>query len=91
METIRRYDVLREMDITTTPEGRVRLFSIAFVTKTGEYIYLPFARKGGIRADMKRVRCRGVIPCSSTGQPIGHVYPVSIDNILQYNGKQVIL
>lgn len=83
--------MLRELDITTTPEGKLRLFSIGFVLKDGEYVYLPFAKKGGIRADMNRQRVRGILPCSSTGQVTGHVYPVSIDHILQYNEKKVIL
>lgn len=93
METTRRYDALREMDITTHPDGSVRLFSIGFVLKDGEYVYLPFAKKGGLRCDITRQRVRGIIPCIANGQqmPQSHPYPVSIDNILLFNGKKVIL
>jgi len=40
---------------------------------------------------MSIARQRGIQPCKENGDLLDHVYPVGIDNILQYNGMEVIL
>ena len=43
METIRRNQVLDELDIRTLPDGRKRIFSIKFVTAEGKLVFFPQA------------------------------------------------
>lgn len=91
METIRRNQVLDELDIRTLPDGRKRIFSIKFVTKEGKLIFLPQAYACGAgKMNNKQFRMRGIQPCDCKGNPEYHPYPVCIDNILQYNGKKVV-
>ena len=91
METIRRHEALTDMEIHEENQGKKHIFSIRFVNKQGEVVYLPYAYSSGLRADMKKNRLRGVNPCSPTGISTGHVTPVSIDNIIEYNHQTVIL
>lgn len=88
---IRRVDVLREYDIKETPEGKQISFSIKFVKKSGELVFLPRAVATGLPWNMSVNRQRGVIPVDKQGNKIGHIYPVRIDNIIEWNGKRVIL
>lgn len=91
MDTIKRNQVLDELDIRTLPDGRKRIFSIKFVTKEGKLIFLPQAYACGAgRMNNKRFRVRGIQPCDCKGNPEYHPYPVCIDSILQYNGKKVV-
>lgn len=91
MDTIKRNQVLDELDIRTLPDGRKRIFSIKFVTKEGKLIFLPQAYACGAgRMNNKRFRLRGIQPCDCQGNPEYHPYPVCIDSILQYNGKKVV-
>ena len=45
----------------------------------------------GLKADMKRNRLRGIQPVDSEGNPIGHIHAVSIDNLREFNGMQVVI
>lgn len=91
MEQITRQQVLDELDIRTLPDGRKRIFSIKFVTAAGKLIYLPQAYACGAgRMNNKQYRVRGIQPCDCKGNPEGHVYPMKIDSIIKYNGKQVV-
>lgn len=67
------------------------LFSIQFYNKEGEVVTMSHAYTCGLRADMKSNRLRGVQQCDASGNKIGHVVPVSIDNIRMFNGLKVIL
>ena len=87
---IRKQDALADMEIHDTPSGARNIFSIKFIKKDGELVYLPYAYSSGLRADMKNNRLRGVTPCTSTGQATGHPYPVIIDNIIGYNNNIVM-
>ena len=90
MENILRNTALADMDIRYDLTGKRRTFSIKFVAATGKLYYFPKAFAcgcGGI--DMKAARVRGVQPCDCKGNPEGHVYPVKIDNIIEYQGKKV--
>ena len=90
-EKIRRVDALREFDIKETIDGNQVVFSIKFVTKQGELVTLPRAVATGLPWNTTVHRQRGVIPVDKTGKKTGHIYPVRIDNIIEWNGKTVVL
>lgn len=91
METILRNDMLQELDIRTSPDGRKRIFSIKFVTSEGKLVFFPQAYACGAgRMNNKAYRVRGIQPCDCKGNPELHVYPVNINSIIAYNGKQVV-
>jgi hypothetical protein len=89
--SIRRNYALREYDIKETPSGRQMVFSIKFLKKNGELIFLPKAVACGLPFSMKENRMRGVVAVDDSGDKIGHPYPVNIDLILEWNGKQIDL
>ena len=91
IKTIKRADVLREMEVREDQYGKRVLFSLEFYTKEGELVYLSHAYSCGLNADMKKNRIRGVQQCDSAGNKIGHVYVVRIDNLRMFNGQKVIL
>ena len=91
MNTILRAQALREMDISETPDGKQHCFSIKFEKKDGELVFLPRAVKTGLRFSMNEHRMRGVLPVDQQMNRIGHVYPVHIDNIYEYNNQIVKL
>jgi hypothetical protein len=88
---IRRVDALREYDIKSDRAGRQVVFEIAFVLKSGEWVFLPRAVATGLPWSLKDTRQRGVRAVDKKGDPIGHIYPVRIDNIMKWNGKRVML
>ena len=79
------------METREKSTGRASHFSVQFYLKNGEMVSLPRAVVRGLRADMKSNRLRGIQPVDSKGEPIGHIYPVSIDNLREFNGKQVVI
>lgn len=91
LKTIRRVDALREMEVREDQYGKRVLYSIQFYTKEGEVVYYSHAYTTGLWANMKVNRLRGVQQCDSAGNKIGHVVPVSIDNLRMFNGKKVVL
>lgn len=89
---IRRNLMLADMDIRTDERGRRRIFSIKFVTKEGKLYFIPQAyARGAGKMNMKEFQLRGIQPCDCNANPEGHVYPVDIDNILEYNKMKVKL
>lgn len=90
-DSIRRNYALREYDIKETPQGRQVVFSIKFLKKNGELVFLPKAVATGLSMNMKENRMRGVVAIDAEGDKIGHIYPVNIDLILEWNGKQILL
>lgn len=88
---IRRADVLREYDIKEDKRGKQVVFSIRFVKKNGESVFLPRAVATGLPWNVAATRMRGVRPVDIAGNKTGHIYPVRIDNILEWNGNRVIL
>jgi hypothetical protein len=90
-DSIRRNYALREYDIKETPQGRQSVFSIKFLKKNGELVFLPKAVASGLSMNMKDNRMRGVVAIDANGDKIGHIYPVNIDLILEWNGKQIVL
>lgn len=89
--TIKRADALRQMEIRETTKGKSNYFSIQFYKKDGELVTVPRAQVTGLRVNMTANRLRGIRPFDAHGNPIGHVYPVSIDNIRAFNGLQVVI
>ena len=83
--------VLSEGEICTSiiyiDKGLLRQFYL----KNGELVSFPRAVMRGLRADMKRNRLRGILPVDSNGDPIGHIHAVSIDNLREFNGMQVVI
>lgn len=89
-EKILRNTALADMDIRYAMDGKRRTFSIKFVSMTGKLYFFPNAFACGCKGmDMKTNRVRGVQPCDCKGEPEGHVYPVKIDNIVEFKGKQI--
>ena len=88
---IRRNLMLREYDIKETPAGKQTTFSIKFIKKNGELVFIPHAVACGLTANMSKNSIRGVLPIDFKGNKIGHPTPVSIDAIIEWNGMQVIL
>jgi len=87
--TIRRNLVLKEYEIKESPEGKQVVFSIKFVKKNGELIFIPRAVAAGLRFNQKENRMRGILPVDSTNNAVGHVTPAHIDGIVAWNGKRV--
>lgn len=90
-ETIKRSDVLAEMEIHETPSGKTNYFSIQFYKNNGELVTLTKARSCGLRMNMTDNRKRGVQQVDDEGNAVGHIYPVSIDNIRLFNNMRVKL
>ena len=88
---IRRNAVLKSLDIKETESGKRIHFSMVFVTKQGERIFVPRAVSVGLSYSLTANRLRGILPIDINGEKMGHVYPVCIDNILEYNSMEVIL
>ena len=89
--TIRRNLALKEYDIKETLSGNQVVFSIRFITKSGELVFVPAAVACGLSCNMSKNRLRGIMPVDDAGNRIGHPYPVSIDALVEWNGKKVIL
>ena len=89
--TIRRSDALRQMETKEKSNGKADSFSIQFYKRDGELVSLPRAVITGLRANMKAQRLRGIQAIDHAGGTIGHIYPVSIDNIRTFNNLQVTI
>lgn len=83
-KAIKRVDVLTAMETEKT-------FTIQFYKANGELVTLPRALSCGLRMNMKTLRKRGVQPTDASGNAIGHVYPVCIDNIRMFNNRQITI
>lgn len=86
---IRRADVLSEMEVHESVNSQRVYFSIQFYKANGELVTLTRAHSCGLRANMKNNRCRGVQQVDKNGHAVGHIYPVCIDNIREFNGQRV--
>ncbi|MEI7526760.1 MAG: hypothetical protein WCJ95_20595 [Mariniphaga sp.] len=88
---IRRHEALKEFEVKETPGGEPVTFSIKFVKKNGELVFYPRAIAAGLRFNMNDKRMRGVLPVDFNNMASGHVTPVHIDSIVEWNGKQIKL
>ena len=89
--TIKRAAALREMEVRETDNGKPNYFSIQFYMKDGQMVTIPRAQVTGLRINMTTNRMRGIRPLDAEGKPIGHIYPVCIDNIRTFNNLQVVI
>jgi len=89
METITRAEVLSEIEVKETASQKQKVFAISFYKKNGELVFLPRAVACGLSMNMYKNRMRGIIAVDSNGFKYGHVYPVCIDNIREFNNKKV--
>lgn len=78
---------LSDWDEKFTPNGKIKIFSVTFITKNGEYIHLPHAYKTGLKSNMKKNDLKAAQPCDSKGNPAGHIYPIWIHSIIFYAGN----
>ncbi len=90
-DKIRRNLMLREYDMKETPAGKQTTFSIKFIKQNGELVFMPRAVACGLTANMSQNRIRGVLPIDLEGNKISHPTPVSIDAIIEWNNKKVVL
>jgi hypothetical protein len=91
IQTIRRNLALKEYEIKETPNGKQNVFSIRFVKKSGEIVFIPRAVAAGLQFNGKDNRMRGILPVDGDNNSSGHVTPVHIDGIIEWNGKTVRL
>lgn len=91
VNVIRRNLMLKEFDIKETLDNKQTVFSIKFIKKNGELVFMPRAVACGLKQNMSENRLRGVLPIDKNGDSIGHPTPVSIDAIVEWNGMKVIL
>jgi hypothetical protein len=89
--TIKRADALRQMETRETTEGKPNYFAIQFYKQDGELVSIIRAKTTGLRANMTANRLRGIQAVDETGNPIGHIYSISIDNIRMFNFQQVVI
>lgn len=85
---MQRNEALKQMEIK---DGKDQYFSIQFYTKSGEVKTLPRARACGLPFSMTENRMRGVQEVDALGNAVGHVIPISIDNIRMFNGERIRL
>ena len=88
---IRRSLVLREYDVKETPSGKQTVFSIKFIKKNGEIVFMPRVVACGLTVNMSKNSLRGILSVDETGNKTGHPTPVSIDAIIEWNSMEVIL
>ena len=91
IQTIRRNLALKEYEIKETPDGKQAVFSIRFVKKNGELVFIPRAVAAGLQFNGKDNRMRGILPVDGDNNSSGHVTPVHIDGIIEWNGKKIRL
>jgi len=59
------------------------------VKKNGELVFIPRAVAAGLRFNMRDNSMRGVLPVDHQNNPSGHVTPIHIDGIIEWNGKKI--
>jgi hypothetical protein len=89
---MKRHEVLSQLNYKEDGFGKPVQFSIKFRTKkTGELIFMPRGVACGVKGNMSANRLRGVQSVDEKGNYTGHPTPVSIDRIVEFNGKKVYL
>lgn len=77
------------MDIAITTKGKQAYFSIKFRLTDGRCVSITRAVKTGLRMNLKANGMRGVLPVDYKGDAAGHVYPVKIWKIIEFNGQKI--
>ena len=86
---ISRNLALKEFELKDAPNGKQVTFSIKFVKKNGELVFIPRAVAAGLRFNMRDNCMRGILPVDHQNNPSGHVTPIHIDSIIEWNGKKI--
>jgi len=89
MDTIKLQVVLADMEVKKLPDGKIKTFSIKYVLKNGELVFIRRAMKTGLRFNMYSKMMKGVVAVDGDGNWIGHPTPVCIWKIIEYNGFKV--
>ena len=82
---IHRSDVLKEWDIREDHRQRRVVFSVKFITKDGRVRFYPRAIAMPVNGNMKKNRQKGCMQVDKNGYKLGHITPVNIDRILEFN------
>ena len=92
-ELIKLHLVLSELDESILPNGKKKTFSIAFISKDGERIYMNRSVKTGLNMNLKKNAMRGVLAVNMDGDIMAnaHPTPVWIWGIVEFNGRRVII
>jgi len=90
-QTIRRNLALHEYEIKDTPDGKQVTFSIRFVKINGELVFIPCAIATGLPFNSKDNSMRCILPVDSDNNASGHITPVHIDGIIEWNGNKIKL
>lgn len=91
MDTIKLSVVLADMEEKKLPDGSQKVFSIKFIKKNGELVFINRSIKVGLKMDMYKNAFRGVLRVDKDLEKIGHPIPVKIWNIIEYNGIEISL
>jgi hypothetical protein len=90
MGTIKLSAALADLDSKLTPSGKPITFSIKFIKKDGELVFIRKSIKVGLaRMNLLENAFRGVVAVDDQNDWIGHPTPVKIWNIIEYNGFKV--
>ncbi len=89
---IKLSQVLAELDEKILPDGKQKTFSVKFILNSGELVFLRRAVSAGAgKMNMSENAMRGFLAVDDKYEPIGHVYPVKIWHIINFNDQKVIL
>ena len=91
IQFISRNLALKEFELMESPGGKQVTFSVKFVKKNGELVFIPRAVAAGLRFNRRDNCMRGILPVDVQNNPSGHVTPVHIDGLVEWNGKKVKL
>ena len=79
--------VLADWDEAILPNGDVKYFSVGYIKKNGEFVYIKRAKRSGLRMNMKKLDMKAAIAVDKQGNTIGHVHPIWIHAILFYRSN----
>lgn len=83
--------MLKALDIKEEPGGEQITFSMVFIQKDGQRVFVPGGVAVGLPYSLTVNMLRGVLPIDAAGNKAGYVYPVCIDNILDIIGRTGVL
>ncbi len=82
---------LKEFELKETPGGKQVTFSVKFVKKNGELVFIPRAVAAGLLFNRHDNCMWGILPVDVQNYPSGRVTPVHIDGLVEWNGKKIKL
>ena len=91
IQFINRNLALKKFELKDAPKGKQVTFSIKFVKKNGDLVFIPRAVAAGLRFNIRNNCMRGVLPVDADNNVSGHVTPVHIDGIIEWNSKKIKL